>query len=117
MNRAFVITAVFLLSPFPAFSQHAPGGDGRDSSYSRRDRDLEDMLRGIGDHGPREGLRRGGAAFFLRNGDATVAVRCDPQDSMRSCVDATLTLLDRARSMQPSGTAPGGTPGGQPPPR
>ncbi len=65
----------------------------------------------MGDHG-REGLRRGGAAFFLRSGDGTVAVRCDPQDSMKSCVDATLTLMDRARSMQPSGAAPGGPPGG-----
>ena len=118
MNRAFVITAVLLLSPFPAFSQTAPGGEGHDhdSSYSRKDRDLEDILRGIGDHG-REGSRRGGASFFLRNGDAVVAVRCDPQDSMKSCVDSTLTLLERARSMQPSGAAPGGTPGGQPPSR
>ena len=116
MNRTFVITAVLLLSPFPAFGQNPAGGEGHDSSYSRRDRDLEDILRGIGDHG-REGLRRGGAAFFLRNDDAIVAVRCDPQDSMRSCVDATLTLLDRARSTQPSGAAPGGTPGGAPPSR
>jgi hypothetical protein len=111
MNRAFVITAVLLLSPFPAFSQTG-GGEGRDSSYSRKDRDLEDILRGMGDHG-REGPRRGGAAFFLRSGDGTVAVRCDPQDSMKSCVEATLTLMDRARSMQPSG----GSPGGQPPSR
>jgi hypothetical protein len=116
MNRAFVITAVLLLSPLPAFSQTAPGGEGRDSSYSRKDRDLEDILRGIGDHG-REGPRRGGASFFLRSGDGTLAVRCDPQDSMKSCVDATLTLLDRARSMQPSGAAPGASPGGQPPSR
>ena len=69
MNRAFVITAVLMLSPFPAFGQNAPGGEGHDFSYSRKDRDLEDILRGIGDHG-REGSRRGGAAFFLRNGDA-----------------------------------------------
>jgi hypothetical protein len=114
MNKAFVIMAVLLLSPFPALGQNAPGGEGRDSSYSRKDRDLEDILRGWGDHG-REG-RRGGAAFFLRNGDAMVAVRCDPQDSMKSCVDSTLTLLDHARTMQQSG-APGGAPGGQPPSR
>jgi hypothetical protein len=114
MNRAFVITVVLLLSPLPAFGQN-PAGEGHDSSYSRKDRDLEDILRGIGDHG-REG-RRGGAAFFLRNGDAMVAVRCDPQYSMKSCVEATVTLLDRARSMQPSGAAPGGTPGAQPPSR
>ena len=119
MNRAFVITAVLLLSPFPSFGQTAAGGEGRDFSYSRKDRDLEDILRGIGDHGRegRESRRRGGASFFLRSGDGTLAVRCDPQDSMKSCVDATLTLLDRARSMQPSGAAPGGTPGGQPPSR
>jgi hypothetical protein len=53
----------------------------------------------------------------LRNGDATVAVRCDPQDSMKSCVDSTLTLLDHARTMQPSGAAPGVAPGGQVPSR
>ena len=114
MNRTFIIMAVLLLSPFPAFSQNM--GEEHDSSYSRKDRDLEDILRGIGDRG-REGSRRGGAAFFLRHGDSVVAVRCDPQDSMKSCVDSTLTLLDRARSMQPSGAAPGGTPGGQPPSR
>jgi hypothetical protein len=114
MNRAFVITAVLLLSPFPAFGQNDPGGEGHDSSYSRKDRDLEDFLRGIGG---REGTRRGGAAFFLRNGDAMVAVRCDPQDSMKSCIDSTLTLLDHARAMQPSGAAPSGTPGAQPPSR
>ncbi len=116
MNRAFVITAVLLLSTFPAVQPAAGGGEGRDSSYSRKDRDLEDILRGMGDHG-REESRRGGAAFFLRSGDGTVAVRCDPQDSMKSCVDATLTLMDRARSMQPSGAARGGPPGGQPPSR
>jgi hypothetical protein len=116
MNRAFVITAVILLSPFPAFGQEDHGGGGHDSSYSRKDRDLEDILRDIGDRG-REGSRRGGASFFLRSGDSMIAVRCDPQDSMKSCVDSTLTLLDRARSMQPSGAAPGGTPGGQPPSR
>ena len=79
MNRAFVITAVLMLSPYPAFGQNAPGGEGHDSSYSRKDRDLEDLLRGIGDYG-REGSRRGGAAFFLRHGDSIVAVRCDPQE-------------------------------------
>jgi hypothetical protein len=115
MNKAFLTTAVLLLSSLPAFSQDARGGDERDSSYSRKDRDLDDLLRGLGDHG-REG-RRGGASFVLRNGDSVVAVRCDPQDSMKACVDATLTLLDRARSMQSPGTAPGGTPGGQPPSR
>jgi hypothetical protein len=115
MNSTFAIAAVLLLSSVPAFSQTA--GEEHDPSYSRKDRDLEDILRGMADHG-REGSRRGGAAFYLRNGESVVAVRCDPQDTMKSCVDSTLTLLDRARSMQPSGSAPGGTPpGGQPPSR
>ena len=116
MNRAFAMTAALLLISPPAFSQNAPGSDQRDSSYSRMDRDLGDVLRAIGEHG-RGGARRGGAAFFLRSGDAMVAVRCDPQDSMKACVDTTLTLLERARSMQAGGGAPSGTPGAQPQPR
>ena len=119
MNRAFLITAVLLLSPFPAFSQNVPGGDGTARSLLTPEGIViwrissADLRANSG----REGMRRGGASFFLRNGDAMVAVRCDPQDSMKSCVDSTLTLLDRARSMQPSGAAPGGTPGGPPPSR
>jgi hypothetical protein len=116
MNKAIVVTAMLLLSSPPAFSQNAAGAAGRDSS-TRIDRDVDELLRS-GDYG--RGVLRprgGGAAFFLRNGDATIAVRCDPQESMKSCVDNTLTLLDKARSMQPSGATQGGTPGGQPPSR
>ncbi len=115
MNKAVVAMAMLLLSSPPAFSQNAPGVDGRDSgrdSSSRIDRDLDELVRDIGDHGRGAMRRGGGAAFVLRRGDATIAVRCDPQDSMKSCVDNTLTLLDKARSMEP-----GGTPGGQPPSR
>ena len=116
MKRAFVITVMLVLSSFPSFSQATFGGDERDSSSARKDRDLDDILRGVGEYG-REGMRRGrGASFLLRSGDATLAVRCDPQDTMKACVDAALTLVDRARSMQ-QGTAPGGTPGPQPPSR
>jgi len=117
MNKAIIVAAMLSLSSPPAFSQSASGADGRDSS-TRIDRALEELLRGGGGGDFDRVLRRGGgAAFFLRHGDATIAVRCDPQDSMKSCVDNTLTLLDKARSMQPSGATPGGTPGGQPPSR
>ena len=68
--------------------------------------DLEELLRDIGDDGPGRRLRRG-AGFLLRSGDATMAVRCDPQENMRACVDATTTLLERARSALPPGGAPG----------
>jgi hypothetical protein len=116
MKRALFVAAIVLLFSPPAFSQHAPGGDGRDPSYSRMDRDLDEILRSVGESG-RGGLRRGGAAFFLRNGDAVVAVRCDPQDSMKACVDSTITLLERAKAAQSPGAAQGGTPGGPPPSR
>jgi hypothetical protein len=113
MNRAFLLTATLLLVSPPAFSQNAPGADPHDSHYGHRtDRDLDDILHAIEEG--RGGGRRGGAAFFLRNGDAVVAVRCDPQDTMKACVDATLTLLERAKSMQSGGGTPGGAPGGQP---
>jgi hypothetical protein len=57
---------------------------------------------------------RVGARFMLRSGDASVMVRCDPSESMRTCVDATLTLLDKVRSLPP---APGASPGSTPPSR
>ena len=117
MKRAVFVAAIALLFSPPAFSQNAPGGDGQDSSYSRMTRDLDDILRAVGESG-RGALRRGGAAFFLRHGDAIVAVRCDPQDSMKACVDSTITLLERARAAQPSGAAPsGGATGAQSQPR
>ena len=108
MTKALLLTAVLMLAPLPAASQ----SDDRDRD-PRRGRDIEDLLRDIGDGGP--GSRRG-ASFLLRSGDATVAVRCDPQDTMRACVDATVTLLDRARTLVPSGGA-GTPPGGTPPSR
>jgi hypothetical protein len=45
---------------------------------------------------------RGGARFMLRSGDTRLGVVCDRGESMRSCVDATLTLLDRARQLAPT---------------
>ncbi len=119
MNRAFLIAAMVLLISPPAFGQSAPGGEGRDSSHmdrdsSRMDRDLDDILRALGESGRGGGLRRGGGpAFFLRSGDSMVAVRCDPQDSMKACVDATISLMERAKSAQ-TGAPPSGTTGGQP---
>jgi hypothetical protein len=113
MNKALLIAPALLIFSSPALSQNALGGDGKDSSYPGMGRDLDEIVRAIGESG-RGGLRRGGAAFFLRTGDSIVAVRCDPQDSMRSCVESTLTLLDKARSAQSSGMPPGGGAGGQP---
>jgi hypothetical protein len=118
MYKSLLVTAALLLAPLPAFSQGGPRSEDRDTYPDRRDRgDLESMLRDLGEEirgGIRSGLARG-AAFLLRSGDATVAVRCDPRDSMRACVDATLTLLERARTAVPPGTTPPS--GTTPPPR
>jgi hypothetical protein len=112
MNRAFFVTATLLLVCPPAFGQSAHEADMRDSSYARSDHDLEDMLRAMGEG---RGMgRRGGPSFFLKSGDSIVAVRCDPQDSMKSCVDATITLLERAKSVQAGGGTQSGAPGSQP---
>jgi hypothetical protein len=107
MKKAVLLALALALLPLPALSQGASHSEDRDHSDYRKDRDLEAMLRELGIRG---GGR--GAAFFLRSGDATVAVRCDPGDSMRACVDATLTLLEKARSALPQagGTTPGAAP-------
>jgi len=108
MKKAVLLALALALLPLPALSQGASHSEDRDHSDSRKDRDLEGMLRELGMRG---GGR--GAAFFLRSGEATVAVRCDPGDSMRTCVDVTLTLLEKARSALPQ--AGGTTPGAAPP--
>ena len=110
MKKAFVLASGLMLIAWPALSQSSSDPEDRGRSYDRRDRDLEELMRGIADDGAGSRLRRG-AAFLLRSGDATVAVRCDPQENMRACVDATTMLLERARSALP----PGGTPGAPPP--
>jgi hypothetical protein len=116
MKRALLIAAVSLFISPPAFSQNAHDGDSSYGRMDHMDHGGDDILRAIQESG-RGGMRRGGAGFFLRNGDSVVAVRCDPQESMRACVDATLTLLERAKSVQSSGAASSGPAGGQPPSR
>ena len=97
MNKALLI-ACLLLTPVPAFSQSASDSD-RDF---KRDR-LEQLLRELGEDtstGSRHGF-----GFLLRQGDSTIAVRCDPNDSMKACVEAATTLLEKARSNMPSAPA------------
>ncbi|MBD9375687.1 hypothetical protein IB238_24085 [Rhizobium sp. ARZ01] len=110
MNKFLLISAGLLLMPLPALGQTASGDRG--SFQDRQDREIEDLLRSITDEVSGGGGPRRGAAFLRRSGDATVAVRCDPRESMRDCVDLTTTLLEKARSAMP----PGGTPPGTAPP-
>jgi hypothetical protein len=131
MNKLLLLAAGLVALASPALSQTS-GSDDRDSrgSYDRReggrggwreDRGWRDMARDtgrdsgreLGDEG-RRGSDRRGARFMVRSGDSRVAVACDSGESMRACVDATLTLLDRVRSQSSatgSGTTSGSTSG------
>jgi hypothetical protein len=120
MRKVLLVAASLMLVAMPAFSQSSDETDEHGSSYTRRD--LDDLLRGLdsGMSGRMSGMSGGpqrGAGFLLRTGDATLAVRCDPRDSMRACVEAATTLMERARAAMPSGSTPGGTAPGSPPAR
>src|SRR3954452_13540409 len=105
-----VAGCVLLASSSPAWAQPAQYGRGPNpyGGYARGGwRGGDDD----GDPDDRRSYRRldhsrgGGAQFWLRSGDTRLGVRCDPNEPMRACLDAAMTLLDKARSM-PSGTAP-----------
>lgn len=126
MTKAFLLAGIagaLALTTLPALAQQGPSRpDDRDGYSDRGGRDQgswrdgpwrgggdrggwHDMARGD-DHEMRGGGRGGrhrGARFMVRSGDAAVAVRCDAEESMRSCLDATLTLLERARGLSPGG--------------
>jgi hypothetical protein len=107
MNKALAVATCCMLVSLPAFGQSSIDSD-RASSSSKRD--VEQLIRELGDEMSGGGLRRG-FGFLLRSGDATVAVRCDPRDTMKTCVEATTTLLEKARSSLPTaGATPGATP-------
>jgi hypothetical protein len=116
MKKALLVAAGLILIALPAFSQSSDDIGDRGSSYSRRDRDLDDLLRGLDERRSGGGPARG-AGFLLRAGDATLAVRCDPRDTMRACVEAATTLIERARAAMPSAGGSGGAAPGTPPPR
>jgi hypothetical protein len=121
MKTILLVAAALLVAvSLPAYSQSSTESGDHDSSYSksdrgRGDRDLDRLLRGLGDDGFARQLRRGSSfGFFMRSGDATIAVRCDPNDSMKACVEATTTLLDKARASLPPTGSPGASPGTSP---
>jgi hypothetical protein len=116
MRTAILVAVSLMLTTLPASSQDSGTNDNHGPSYGHRDRDLEDLLSEIDDRMSGRGSIRG-ASFLLRSGEATLAVRCDPRDSMRSCVDAATTLLERAHAAMPPGTGPGGSSPGTPPAR
>ena len=70
MKKALLMAAGLMLISLPALSQSSTDTEDRGRSYDRRGRDIEELLRGIGDEPSGSRLRRG-AAFLLRNGDQT----------------------------------------------
>jgi hypothetical protein len=92
------------------------GRDSADRDYRDRYRPNDDRAGGFedrkGDGGDRHHER--GARFFLRVGDTRIAARCSDGEPMRACVDATLMLLDKARSLQGAATQPSSQIGGPP---
>src|SRR5215213_3424644 len=119
MSKSLLLAVGLALLASPALSQSSPRPDDRDSYADRRDRDRGWGRERDGWHGMSDNERGGsgrGARFMLRNGDAVVAVRCDGSEPMRACVDATLLLLDRVRSLPPP-ASPGTSPGSTQPPR
>jgi hypothetical protein len=69
-------------------------------------------MQGRSGGGDEQGGAGRAARFLLRSGDSRLAVRCDDRESMRSCVDAALTMFDRVRAQsQQSGTTSGSTSG------
>jgi hypothetical protein len=122
MKRALIMAAGFALLAGPAWAQSSPSGSDRDgdrvdSRDVRGDRDWRgEWSRGDLDDAPRgrdgdwhggwghHGGHQRGAGIFLQSGDTRLAVRCDRNESMRACVEAAMTLLDRVRSLPTSGT-------------
>ena len=80
------------------------GGQDRDEMRGRSSMRHEMRSRSMRDD--EEGGPSRPARFVLRSGDARMAVRCDDRESMRTCVDAALTLFDRVRTQGATTAAP-----------
>jgi hypothetical protein len=113
MHKALFLAIALALS---ASSAHAQGRDWNrddDDDWGRRSEYRDERGRERDDDGWREerrgrfsGRRVRGARFVVRSGETRLAVVCDPGETMRNCVDAALTLLDRAKQAGSTGSAP-----------
>jgi hypothetical protein len=103
------VTSTSEAFPPPLMVQYSDRGrNSGDRDYRDRYRPNDDRAGGFedrnGDGGDRHHGR--GASFFLRVGDTRIAARCSNVETMRACVDATLMLLDKAKSLQGIPTEP-----------
>jgi hypothetical protein len=119
MRKALLLAVAVVLSASSAQAQRRDR-DHDDDSWSDRREYRDERGRGRDDDdGWREerrdhfGRRGAGARFFFRSGETRLGAVCDPRESMRNCVDAALTLLERAKqagSAAPSPTTSGSSP-------
>ena len=115
MRNVIILTAVLVLAATSVWGQSYPRDHDDDRAGWRDERDRDDLRgRSLRDDG--RGHRMGGASFFVRSGDIRLGVRCDERESMRSCVDAALTLFDKVRSQQGTSSSSTG-PSSPAPPR
>jgi hypothetical protein len=63
-------------------------------------RDGHESEEGWGSRSERTGSGHGGPFIRLRSGGVEITVRCGEEDSIRSCVDAASTLVDRAGALR-----------------
>jgi len=119
MRGTIVLAAACVLLGTPALAQpnaYTPNSERMERRDIGTDRDMrgrrdsDDERGGFwDDDGPGRGWRGGmyhggwlmggGAHFVFRSGDTRLGVKCDPQEPMRACVEAAVTLMERARSI------------------
>jgi|tagenome__1003787_1003787.scaffolds.fasta_scaffold20333019_1 hypothetical protein len=112
MRKVLITAACLLVLPLPALAQSSSRDDDRDRSYDRSESRGDDAR-----YRPNEGWDRSyrhdhgddgsgrGSSFHMRMGDAKIDVRCGPRETLKDCVDAATTLLDKARSLPVTGSA------------
>jgi hypothetical protein len=104
MRKTLLLAAGLTLAASSAWSQSTRDRDDDDrgdwremrKEWNRHSDDWRDRSKWDDD----EGRRATGARFFLRSGDTQLRVVCDERESMRTCVDAALTMFERVRPRQ-----------------
>ena len=119
MRKALLMAFALALSASSAQAQGRDRDRDDDDGWKRDHReyghgsDWDDDHEWRDEHRGRFG-RGGGARFFVQSGETRLRIVCDSGESMRNCVDAALTLLDRAK--QAGSAAPSPTGGSSPSP-